>query len=170
MTSAALDSNYGSFDSMYRFIRCGRSPARLQARATNIWLIPKCCASLRVVQCVLPSDGAFLVADKIFDSSFESRTLTVRPLYNGTKPPNRPVSKRFFQRLIVGAVTSTIFWISKYFVPFESSRITRARRTSSARDFLERQIIRSSRRSCGTNQIFAFMQRLYTKYSCVTRH
>lgn len=58
MTSAVFFSKSGSFETMQRSMRCGRSPCFLHTRVTVMWLTSRCSPRWRMLQCVVPSLGS----------------------------------------------------------------------------------------------------------------
>jgi len=77
--SRTFSSNCGSFDSLKRSTRWGWISWRCQMRCTMVRLIPNCRASIRTLQCVLPSPGRlFSAVSTIFCSNSAVSTLPWR--------------------------------------------------------------------------------------------
>src|SRR2546429_4279981 len=114
-------------------MRWGFRPCLRHTRATIMWLTPKCSASRRVLQCVVPSLGPRRVASRTRASSCGVSTVASWPKCRLYSPASRCSSKRRVQLATKPRLQGTPSHASSHVWPSASSKIKRARRASSAR-------------------------------------
>src|SRR5437762_157125 len=114
-------------------MRWGFRPCLRHTRATIMWLTPKCSASRRVLQCVVPSLGPRRVASRTRASSCGVSTVASWPRCRLYSPASRCSSKRRVQLATKPRLQGTRSHASSHVWPSANSKIKRARRASSAR-------------------------------------
>ena len=99
-----------------------------------MWLIPSCAPSLRVLHCVEPSGGLrFRVHSRMRASNAGVSVLASWPAWRLNSPARRSARNRLLQRSMNASLQSSLSRIAAHVWPAASSKISRARRASSAR-------------------------------------